>query len=118
MYKNGSDFLNKLYSNMHMEDVVMHTAKKSDTPDEKISRYLDRLEHVHNLAKDDKHKMDLLKHFYYKKYVIQELPESYVNLQKKMLREEGHGDIEVTDSMRKELLSGIQVDQKNHLIVG
>ena len=115
MYKNGSDFLNKLYSNMHMEDVVMHTAEKSDTPDEKISRYLDRLERVHNMAKDDKHKMDLLKEFYYKKYVIKELPESYVDFQKKIAREEGHGDIDVTDDMRKELLKNIQNDQKKSL---
>lgn len=27
-YKNGEEFLNSLYDNMHMEEVVMHTAKK------------------------------------------------------------------------------------------
>ncbi|MBE6158006.1 MAG: hypothetical protein E7160_04355 [Firmicutes bacterium] len=115
MYKNGNDFLNKLYSNMHMEDVVMHTAEKSDTPDEKIGKYLDRLERVHNMAKDDSHKMDLLKEFYYRKYIINELPESYVELQKRIAREEGHGDLEVTDEMREELLKNIQSDQKNSL---
>lgn len=34
-YKNGEEFLNRLYSNLHMEEVVMHTASKSDTPVEK-----------------------------------------------------------------------------------
>ncbi len=114
-YKNGSDFLNKLYSNMHMDDVVMHTATKTDTPDEKITKYLDRLERVHNVAKDNESKMDLLKKFYYDKYVIKELPESYVNLQKKIAREEGHGNIEVTQRMREKLLEYIQADQKKSL---
>ena len=114
-YKNGSDFLNKLYSNMHMDDVVMHTAEKSDTPDEKITRYLDRLERVHNIAKDNESKMDLLKKFYYDKYVIKELPESYVDLQKRIAREEGHGDIEVTKEMRRKLLENVQTDQKKSL---
>ena len=52
-YKNGEEFLNSLYNNMHMEDVVMHTAEKSDSPTEKISKYLERLERAHDIAKDN-----------------------------------------------------------------
>ena len=115
MYKNGSDFLNKLYSNMHMEKSIMHTARKSDTPEEKISRYLDRLERIHNRAKDDKHKMDILKEYYYKKYIIQELPESYVNLQKSIFRGEGHGNLQVTTDIKKRYLEEIQENQKKSL---
>ena len=88
-YKNGEEFLNKLYQDMHMSDVVMHTAEKSDSPSEKISRYMDRLERVHSLAKDNQHKMDILKSFYYDKYVIKSLPESYINFQKRIARERG-----------------------------
>lgn len=45
-YKNGNEFLNSLYQDMHMEDVIMHTADKSDSPTEKIGKYLDSLETV------------------------------------------------------------------------
>ena len=69
-YKNGSEFLNSLYQDMHMEDVIMHTADKSDSPTEKIEKYFDRLERVHDIAKETPHKMEILKKFYYDKYVI------------------------------------------------
>ena len=114
-YKNGTDFLNKLYKDMHMSDAVMHTKEKGDTPVEKIDRYLNRLEKVHDIAKTNEHKMDLLKRFYYDKYVIKELPEGYVKLQQRIARERGYGYIDVTDSQKLEMLSQIQKEQKSSL---
>lgn len=114
-YKNGTEFLNKLYRDMYLSDVVMHTAKKSDTPTERIDKYLNRLEDVHNIAKTNRHKMDLLKKFYYDKYVIKELPDNYVNLQRKIARERGDEDIGVTEASRKEMLKQVQVDQEKSL---
>ena len=114
-YKNGEEFLNSLYNNMHMEDAVMHTAEKSDSPTEKISKYLERLERTHDIAKDNPHKMEVLKKFYYDKYVIKELPESYINLQKKIARERGYGDVTVTDEMKEEMLSNVQKEQEKSL---
>ena len=114
-FKSGSQFLNKLYKDMHMSDIVMHTAEKSDSPSEKIDRYLNRLEGIHNIAKTNDHKMDLLKRFYYDKYVIKELPEGYVKLQQRIARERGYGYIDVTDDQKSEMLSQIQKDQKSSL---
>ena len=39
-YKTGEEFLNKLYFNMHMSEEVMHNASKSDSPEQKISKYI------------------------------------------------------------------------------
>ena len=114
-YQNGEDFLNHLNKNMHNEDIVMHTASKSDTPEEKIKKYMERLEKSHNKAKDNKHKMDILKQFYYNKYVIKTLPESYINLQKKIAHEQGYGNIDITKTMKQEMLFQIQTEQKNSL---
>ncbi len=114
-YKNGEEFLNNLYNNMHMEDAIMHTAEKSDSPTEKISKYLERLERTHDIAKDSPHKMEVLKQFYYDKYVIKELPESYINLQKRIARERGYGDVTVTDEMKEEMLSNVQKEQEKSL---
>ena len=114
-YKNGEEFLNSLYNNMHMEEVVMHTAEKSDSPTEKIGKYIERLERVHDIAKDSPHKMEVLKQFYYDKYVIKELPESYINLQKRIARERGYGDVTVTDEMKEEMLSNVQKEQEKSL---
>ena len=114
-YKNGSEFLNSLYQDMHMEDVIMHTADKGDSPTEKIEKYFDRLERVHDIAKETPHKMEILKKFYYDKYVIKELPESYIHLQKKIARERGYGNITVTEEMKKEMLSTVQKEQEKSL---
>ena len=114
-YQNGEDFLNHLNKNMHNEDIVMHTASKSDTPEEKIKKYMERLEKSHNKAKDNKHKMNILKQLYYNKYVIKALPESYINLQKKIAHEQGYGNINITKEMKQEMLFQIQTEQKNSL---
>ena len=114
-YQNGEDFLNHLNKNMHNEDIVMHTASKSDTPEEKIKKYMERLEKSHNKAKDNKHKMNILKQLYYNKYVIKTLPESYINLQKKIAHEQGYGNIDITKAMKQEMLFQIQTEQKNSL---
>lgn len=114
-YQNGEEFLNHLNKNMHTENIVMHTASKSDTPEEKIRKYMDRLEKSHNKAKENKHKMNRLKQLYYNKYVIKTLPESYINLQKKIALEEGYGNINITKEMKKEMLYQIQKEQKNSL---
>lgn len=114
-YQNGEEFLNALYQDMHMEDVVMHTADKSDTPVEKIEKYMDRLERVHDRIKVQPHIMTHLKNAYYHQYVIQELSESYVRLQQRLARERGYGDIDVTDEMKEQMLSQVQNDQKRSL---
>ena len=114
-YKNGEEFLNSLYSNMHMEEVVMHTAEKSDSPTKKISTYIERLEEVHDIVKDSSHKMEIFKRFCYDKYVIKELPENYINLQKRIARERAMGDVEVTEQVKAELLSNVQKEQEKSL---
>ncbi len=114
-YNTGEDFLNHLYKNMHMSDIVMHTAKKSDTPVKKINKYINRLEQAHDVAQTSKHKMDVLKQFYYDKYIIKEVPENYIALQKRIAREEGRGNLEITASKKEELLQVIQKDQKSSL---
>ena len=108
-YKNEIDFLNNLYPSMHMEDDVMHKASKSDTPDEKIAKYLNRLEDIQMKAKENKHRLRILKHFYYRKYIIKTLPESYIKFQQRITEDTSINEIK--------LLKQIQKDQKKSLNV-
>ena len=114
-YKNGEEFLNKLYREMYISNEVMHKADPSDAPEEKIRKYISRLEHAHELSKKSEHSLKILKKFYYDKYLIKELPESYINLQKKIAREEGYGDIYVSDEMKENMLNQVREDQKSTL---
>ena len=114
----GEKFLNKLYKDLHVQDVVMHTATPSDKKEEKVKKYLDRLERVENIAKSsNRNGIELLKRLYYKKYVIkaENIPESYFELQKKMALERGYGHIEIDERMRQELIKIVIEDQKKSL---
>lgn len=44
-----------------------------------------------------------------------DIPESYFDLQRRVAREQGHGDIEITDQIREQLTSTIQEDQVKSL---
>lgn len=114
-YKNGEEFLNKLYREMHTSSEVVYKASSSDTPEEKIRKYLSRLEHTHELSKKNEHSLELLKKFYYDKYLIKELPESYVNHQKEIARKEGYGNVYVSDEMKQGMLDQVRKDQKSTL---
>ena len=114
----GEKFLNKLYSDLHMSNEVMHTASKSDNKDEKVKKYLNRLEKVENLALSSRHNgLKLLKELYYKKYVIKEedIPDSYFKLQKEIALERGFGHIEIDENMKKEMSKSLIEDQKKSL---
>ena len=66
-YKTGEEFLNKLYRKMHTSNEVMYKASPSDKAEEKIRKYISRLEHAHELSKKNEHSLELLKKFYYDK---------------------------------------------------
>ena len=66
----GEAFLNKIYKDLYMSEVVMHTANPSDKPSEKISKYMERLERVHsNKSNNIK---NYVTNLYHKKYIIKE----------------------------------------------
>ena len=67
----GEKFLDKLYSNLYMSDVVQHTKENKDKRYEAIRKYLERLHRVH-LNANTQTKKELLKSLYYDKYVIKE----------------------------------------------
>lgn len=67
-YKNREEFLNKLYNNIYGRSSNAHI-RKSDSPTEKI-KYLEQVERTHDIVKNDVHKMETLKQFYYDKYII------------------------------------------------
>lgn len=96
----------------------MSSSIRSDfnNPSDRISDYLKRLEVVHDTAKYDIHKMDLLKYFYYEKYVIKSLPESYVRFKKGYIKELGlDSKKDLTEADKKLVLYCIREEQKQSL---
>ena len=69
MNYNEEKFLDVLYKELYKSDEVLHTKEKSDTKEQSIKRYMDRLETIHNKANTDS-KKNLVKRLYFDKYVI------------------------------------------------
>ena len=113
------DIITKLYRDLHTSDRVMHTASESDKKRDRILNYFERLERVHNKVSQSKNKdaEKLLKNFYYDMYVIkpEEIPDSYFEHEKKIMRERGYGDIEITPERKEILVNQIIEDQQKSL---
>ena len=108
----GEKFLAKLYTDMHLRKEVEHASLKSDKKNEKIRKYLEREERIHQKV-IERGKLDLLKNAYYDKYVIKEVPKKYLEfLDKNQFDLIGH---HLTEEQKEEQKRVIIEDQKKSL---
>ena len=112
----GERFLDKIYKDLHLSEIVMHTANKSDDKYRKIEKYMQRLEDVTKRASEH-NKISLIKMYYYKKYVIKEqnVPESYFRKQEKIALDRGYGHVKYDEKTKKEEIEHIIKEQKASL---
>ena len=74
----GEKFLLRIYNDIYLKQSVIHSSGIGDKKYEKIRKYLDRAERVHQKALEHG-KFDFLKKAYYDKYVIKEIPKEYID---------------------------------------
>jgi len=96
-----------------------------NNPEERIDTYLNRLHklflhHTSDNLQDSAERsrernIELIFTKLCEKFLIKELPESYIDLQKRIARERGRGDIYVTDEMKVRMLETLQADQRQSL---
>ena len=112
----GEKFLDKVYKDLHLSEIVMHTANKSDDKYQKIEKYMKRLEDVTKRASEHD-KISLIKMYYYKKYVIKEenVPESYFRKQEKIALDRGYGHVKYDEKTKKQEIEHIINEQKASL---
>jgi len=119
----GIEFLNRLYKDMYKSEDVMHGIEERfiGNKTDNIARYIDRMQDLHERVASSgrAHDLDLLKQFYYRKYVIKEedIPESYFEHQKEIYLERGYGHVEFTEKEKREMILPIINDQKKSLDV-
>src|SRR3989344_2231635 len=136
MEKFGEQFLHQKDPGLHVSPEVERTQERlkargeriSQKPADKIEAYLNRLENIFNpptlegrsgFDKIDRKErnVSMLKKSLYEKVIIkpEHIPESYFDNQRRLAREQGHGDIEITAEMRNQLAEVITNDQKSTL---
>lgn len=120
------NFLKKKYD-LHKSPEVDSAADRTEArsgeavpqePAKRIQNYLDRFKEITERTDPDKREqgMQALKHVLHDKFIIkpQDIPESYFEMQRKIAREQGHGDIPVTPEVRSEHTKVVIADQKNN----
>ena len=113
------DMISKIYADLHNSQRVLNSSNKSDKRREKIIKYFNRLEEVHNKASETKSASaeKILKNFYYDLYIIksENIPESYFNNQIVLARERGYGNITLSDKDKERMIKQVIEDQKETL---
>ena len=123
----GPEFLKKKYD-LHNALEVERAAKRTEArtgekfsqkPADRIQNYLDRFKEIIERKEPAKRErgVEALKQVLHDKFVIkpEEIPEGYYENQKRLAREHGHGEIEITEEARRQLAEVIITDQKGSL---
>lgn len=112
----GETFLSRLYRDMHTLEQVEKSSLKSDNKYEKIRKYLNRLESIHNSVKD-KNMLNVLKKYYYDKYVIKKenISDDYFDYLEENALNRGLGHIRYNKGILDREKDVIISDQKKSL---
>ena len=110
------EFLNKIYVNMHKEISILKSSNPNDNKNERIRKYLERLKKVHIKALE-KDKLDLIKHFYYEKYIIKKenIKEEYFKHLEQIALDRGYGHVRYTEELKNKEKERIIEEQKSSL---
>jgi hypothetical protein len=114
----GGEFLNKRYPDIGKSEQVKlsheFSSKKEANP---IDTWLKSVESFHGRHRDDPEAMYHIRNTFHNKYVIKSeyIPESYFENQRRLARERGEGNIEITPERKKQFAEQIISDQKSSL---
>lgn len=121
----GASFLISKNPNFHSSPVVEKVKKQVyrdsganlQKPTDKISAWIKYLESLHASLQNKPHLIGQIKKIYHNQNVIKpsEVPQGYYDLQAKIARERGYGDIQISETQKLELAKNIVVDQQKSL---
>jgi hypothetical protein len=123
--KAGGVFLQRKDPTLHSSYVVEttnkylynQTKKPLKNADEKLNAWLGYMDQLYKRSSDDPQALARVKEYYFNKHVTKadEVPEGYYDLQVRIAREQGHGNIKL-DANEKQRLADIVIhDQKKSL---
>lgn len=125
MSESGEQFLHQKDPKLHTTIPVKHESARKKMVDEpvslrpadKIADFLKVIERTHTGHRDDPRVLERIRNFYHQQHVIKpaDVPESYFDNQRRLAREQGHGDIEITPDIRHQATEVIISDQKSTL---
>ena len=125
MERLGEQFIHQKEKKLHTSAPVEHEQSRRKQAGEKISRkpaekladWMGVLEKTHLGHRDNPRTAEKIRNYYHKEHVIkaEDVPESYFKTQQRLAREQGHGDVEISDKQRQELIEVVVADQESTL---
>ena len=113
------NMISKIYTNLHNSDRVLRASNVSDKKRERLLKYFERLEELHNKVSETRsvNGEKLLKSFYYDLYVIkpENIPDAYFQNQVRLARERGYGNIKLTEEDKRRMTEEVIDDQRKSL---
>ena len=124
-------FLHEKYGELQQSEEIKSAVRRKkakgerapNIPEAKIKAYLERFDEILNTEKAGKREygVNLVKNAILdlavplRKKAADDLPENFFDLDKKIAREQGHGDIEVTAEMKEQIFESTVKDQEASL---
>ncbi len=125
-FESNPFFLKKKYGDLHVSEEVAQTTHRTETrtgekvsqdPSARIQNYLDRFKEIVDRKNPEERErgIEAIKRLLYRSAIIkpENIPESYWEGQRRMAREQGHGDIDVTEDVKKQQAEIVITDQKS-----
>ena len=120
-----NNFLKQKFNNLHTSPEVESATKRKEMkgkegkitkPTEKIEAHLERLDEIFNTEDNNQRefRVGFLKDKLHDKFIVkpENIPTSYYEQQRRIMREEGYGDVEITDNMKRDAEQTIVADQR------
>ncbi len=127
-FESNPFFLKKKYGDLHTSIEVTQAAHRTETrigekvsqdPATRIQNYLDRFKEITDRKNPDERErgVEAIKRLLYRGAIIkpENIPDSYWEGQRRMAREQGHGNIDVTEDVKKQQAEILITDQKSTL---
>lgn len=117
----STSFFLDLNSNFHQTDFVTRPNRapehKNSGPEDRVERFVAYINKLSDRARRSPQAVHLIKSIFYNQFVIkpEQVPDSYFDLQIRIARERGHGDITLSDQERNDLINVLIEDQKASL---
>jgi hypothetical protein len=125
--KSGAQILHERNSTLHTSKAVEKAVKKHKAstnktvtkPADKIELWLASLTKIAEKADSSSRTLEQIKTLINEKYLIklEDTPQNYFDLQVRLVRERGYGEITLSDKLKKELTEYVINDQKDSLNV-
>lgn len=115
--RTGAEFLLQQNQNLHQNSFVQRAQSVSQRPIDKVTAFVEYLESMATRSQRSPFLTSKIHQVFFDQFVIKpdQVPQSYFDLQVRLLRERGHGNVILTPQLKSQLINSLIADQRSSL---